>query len=554
MSQEKKRLFIYTSFFALFLCAELLVGLAYDLDGFPAVVLTFISNLILFSLIILWGISIKHRVVAKSMGRTLLAVALFLLLGLFLRFIKYNLSVKDSTASRYLWYSYYLPWCLTPPTLLLATLDIERKTNKPLNKLLYLVYAPAVILSLLVFTNDFHELAFSFGDVTTFDYSYKHEIVYYLVLVWVYGVVASCLIVLFIKCRVSSARKKIWVPLCCLALGASFIVITFATSIGKYFKQPEVIAFVYMMVIESCIIIGLIPSNANYVGYFNISKISAFIADMDLNVVYVSNDVKLPKKELMKEALKEPVIIKKNTRFSAKPIHGGYLFYYEDLSRINKINDELNEITQTLLEENYLISAENELKEKKAIVDEQNRLYDKIDNLIKPEMDKVKGILKSISPEDKDFDNKMRLACLYIAYIKRRSNLAMIMENKKGISSNELVYAIKESLDYLSFYGIKSSFVYEGETSLDNKVGGLIFEFYQDCIIRSLSSIHSCLVKLECKPNKVVIKVILDEKITYFDLDYKKKEIEESNGIMKISIKDNSTYCELEFKNTEAGK
>ena len=314
------------------------------------------------------------------------------------------------------------------------------------------------------------------------------------------------------------------------------------------------IAFVYMMVIESCIVIGLIPSNANYVGYFNVSRISAFIADMNLNVVYVSNDVKLPKKELMKEALKEPVIIKKNTRFSAKPIHGGYLFYYEDLSRINKINDELNEIKQTLLEENYLISAENELKEKKAIVDEQNRLYDKIDNLIKPEMDKVKGILKSISPDDKDFDNKMRLACLYIAYIKRRSNLAMIMENKLDISSNELVYAIKESLDYLSFYGIRSSFVYEGETSLDNKVGGLIFEFYQDCIIRSLNSIHSCLVKLECKPNKVVIKVILDEKITYFDLDYKKKEIEESNGIMKISIKDNSTYCELEFNNLEAGK
>ena len=130
----------------------------------------------------------------------------------------------------------------------------------------------------------------------------------------------------------------------------------------------------------------------------------------------------------------------------------------------------------------------------------------------------------------------------------------MIMENKLDISSNELVYAIKESLDYLSFYGIKSSFTYEGETNLDNKVGGLIFEFYQDCIIRSLNSIHSCLVKLECKPKKAVIKVILDEKITYFDLDYKKKEIEESNGTMKISIKDNSTYCELEFNNLEAGK
>ena len=48
----------------------------------------------------------------------------------------------------------------------------------------------------------------------------------------------------------------------------------------------------------------------------------------------------------------------------------------------------------------------------------------------------------------------------------------MIMENKLDISSNELVYAIKESLDYLSFYGIRSSFAYEGETSLDNKVGG----------------------------------------------------------------------------------
>lgn len=76
----------------------------------------------------------------------------------------------------------------------------------------------------------------------------------------------------------------------------------------------------------------------------------------------------------------------KDLVLKAKAITGGEVFWTEDTSVINKINDDLAEINATLAEESDLISAENRLKEQRSKIEEQNNLYKDIFNVARPHL------------------------------------------------------------------------------------------------------------------------------------------------------------------------
>ena len=102
--------------------------------------------------------------VRKDLRAYFLAVAVLILFFLVVRMIKYGLTSDADALSRYLWYAYYVPQMFIPPTILLAAFSIESKKGKPLAKAWYLLYLPAVILLLLIFTNDVHEWAFALNN------------------------------------------------------------------------------------------------------------------------------------------------------------------------------------------------------------------------------------------------------------------------------------------------------------------------------------------------------------------------------------------------------
>ena len=118
-------------------------------DLFPDfwhVLFSLLAHVILLSLVIFWGVSIIHRIIRKDLRLYLLIIAIFILFFLVVRMIKYGLTRNDDILNRYLWYSYYVSQCLIPPTLLLASLSIEKKDGKPLKKTWFLIFIPAIIL------------------------------------------------------------------------------------------------------------------------------------------------------------------------------------------------------------------------------------------------------------------------------------------------------------------------------------------------------------------------------------------------------------------------
>lgn len=488
-------------------------------DLFPDfwhVLFSLLAHVILLSLVIFWGVSIIHRIIRKDLRLYLLIIAIFILFFLIVRMIKYGLTRNDDILNRYLWYSYYVSQCLIPPTLLLASLSIEKKDGKPLKKTWFLIFIPAIILLSLIYTNDLHQLAFLF-EYHNNEFSYKHGIVFYLAIIWEILITILSLIIMIIKCQVSACRKKIWIPIFTF-LGCVFIsTICFLVNISS-FKIPELLCFSCILTIESCIDIGLIPSNINYEKYFYHSMCSAFITDENLQVIYRSKSSLSLDKEQLKAAIISPIMIDKNTKFYGTKIHGGYTFRSEDLSLINEINNGLQEAKQQTKEENNIIEAENEMKKQSAKIDEQKKLYEKVETYTKDEINKLNNILQLKTINEEDFINKMRFACVLAAYIKRRSNLIILSKKDKLMDVDELELSINESISYLSLSNIECFLDCKLKGKINSDILGIIYDFFEMCVVIDPYLQASFLVHLYQKEKNIIIKIESDLNKNYLPL------------------------------------
>ncbi len=488
-------------------------------DLFPDfwhVLFSLLAHVILLSLVIFWGVSIIHRIIRKDLRLYLLIIVIFILFFLVVRMIKYGLTRNDDILNRYLWYSYYVSQCLIPPTLLLASLSIEKKDGKPLKKTWFLIFIPAIILLSLIYTNDLHQLAFLF-EYHNNEFSYKHGIVFYLAIIWEILITIISLIIMIIKCQVSACRKKIWIPIFTF-LGCVFIsTICFLVNISS-FKIPELLCFSCIMIIESCIDIGLIPSNINYEKYFYHSMCSAFITDENLQVIYRSKSSLSLDKEQLKAAIISPIMIDKNTKFYGTKIHGGYTFRSEDLSLINEINNGLQEAKQQTKEENDIIEAENEMKKQSAKIDEQKKLYEKVETYTKDEINKLNNILQLKTINEEDFINKMRFACVLAAYIKRRSNLIILSKKDKLMDVNELELSINESISYLSLSNIDCFLDCKLKGKINSDILCIIYDFFEMCVGINPYLQASFLVHLYQKEKNIIIKIESDLNKNYLPL------------------------------------
>ncbi|MGN1099585.1 MAG: hypothetical protein ACI4S9_04520, partial [Christensenellales bacterium] len=392
-------------------------------NGGVSVFLVLSAEFIFFGILAYWTASVISRVSDKNVRTGVTATISLMALILFVRLIKYHV-FYDETTTRYLWYSYYIPQCLAPAVLLVTILGMGRKNGKPISKAWYFLYLPAVLLILLVFTNDLHEQVFSFARGLRFaNEIYRWEWGYYLILFWISSLYLAMGVLLFVKCRISWCRKKAWIPLV-LFISCIVLCITREYFDPSFIKMPEAVVFSVVIVCESLIRIGFIPSNANHGKLFYLADVSASIADKNLNVVLSSKKApEITPEQAAEAANGSKTELSEDLVLRARAIRGGEVFWTEDYSVINRINGDLAEINGTLAEEGDLIAAENKLKEQRSRIEEQNNLYKEIFTIFRPHLKKIRKCFSG-AKSDEEKESALRMAVVYGVYLKRRSNFA----------------------------------------------------------------------------------------------------------------------------------
>lgn len=469
----------------------------------PSAACFLLTNLIYIGLAMAWGFSISRRSLPRNDRRWLLLGCAMAVLWLFLRAVKYRF-FSDDTITRHLWYLYYVPQILATLFSLFAALQLGRREDAAFSRRWYLLFIPAALLVGGVLTNDLHQLVFrAVPGAATLEADYTHGWMYYLAMTWIVGLLLATGIIVYRKCRVSESRRYAWIPLCVFLGGFALCALSFANTY-TFHKMPECFCLTFAAFWESCLQVGLLPTNGHYRFFFSESTVAAQIVNGRGEPVYRAKNAPNLTPDQLEAAACESILLNADTRLQSAPVQDGRVYWLEDISKINRIQAQLAEINAQLSEENELIQAENELKRQRAQIEEQNRLMDAMLSLVQPQLLAINRLLSDKSAQS------LKHICILGAYVKRRVNLALICDKKMVVPVDELAHCIRESLTYLTQYGAVCALHQEGRGSVSSREAQTAYDFFEDCLEAALPSLSALMVRLECG-ERFSIRLMLED-------------------------------------------
>ncbi len=411
--------------------------------------------------------------------------------------------------TRHLWYLYYVPQILAPLFSLFAALQLGRREDAAFSRRWYLLFIPAALLIGGILSNDLHQMAFRFTPgAATLEADYTHGWIYYFAMTWTVSLLLTTGIVVCCKCRVSDCRQIAYVPLCVFLGGFALCALSFA-NIYTFHKMPECFCLTFAAFWESCLQVGLLPTNGHYRYFFSESTVAAQIVDGQGCPVYRAKNAPDLTAGQLDAAAREAILLNADTRLQSAPVQGRRVYWVEDISKINRIRAQLAEINARLSEKNELIQAENALKRQRAQIEEKNRLMDEMIALVQPQLLQINRLLKEETAQALNVQN-LKQVCLLGAYVKRRVNLALICDQKAVVPVDELTHCIRESLTYLTQYGAVCALHQEGKGSVSSRDAQTAYDFFEDCLEAALPSLSALMVRVECG-GRFSIRLMLED-------------------------------------------
>ena len=346
---------------SLFILAGVFRQIDYEIPPLPAAVCFMLTNLIYIGLAMAWGFSISSRILHRNVRRYLLLGCAMAVMWMFLRAVKYRFFLIDPDITRHLWYLYYVPQILAPLFSLFAALELGQREGDAICSRWLLLLIPATLLICGVLTNDLHQMVFRAAPgAATLEADYTHGWLYFLAMAWTIALLLITGTIIYRKCRVLECRNYAWVPLIVFLGGFALCALSFA-NIYSFHKMPECFCLTFAALWESCLQVGLLPTNSHYRYFFSESTIAAQIVDRQGHPIYRAKNAPALSPDQLAAAAREPILLDANTRLQSAPIQDGRVYWVEDITKINRIREQLAEINAQLSEENELIQAENAL-------------------------------------------------------------------------------------------------------------------------------------------------------------------------------------------------
>ena len=452
-----------------------------------------IRSVVHVSLLISWCASLRRRIMNVQVRRMLVAISMLMAFWLTAKIIKYEF-IADRTfwLGRYIWYSYYIPMIMIP---LLGVFIIDHM-GKPegyrnprwMNKL----YIPAFAILIGIFTNDLHQLAFDFPQgIELFDYIYGYGPVYFAAMAWFVLLGIYFVVMVLKKSRVPGSKGMQRLPV--LIMGGAVLFWTlYCLGFLREVDLTVVDCLIISLLLESAIQSGLIPSNTNYHVLFRASTVAAQIVNQDNQLCFASLSAMPLTQDEMRRIEAQPVKLG-NTILQAKPVKGGYVLWQDDVTEIDALMAQLRDVQQQLGRGNELLQAELKLKEQRAQIEEKNRVYDRIERDVEPQLKKMEQLLTR--GEDLPRDRKsLAVLCVIGSYLKRRSNLVLLGEERKTVSTREIEYCIRESLDNLQLASVSTMLDArcDGELRIESVIAA--YDFYERLVERLLDQLTAVIV------------------------------------------------------------
>lgn len=474
--------------------------------------LSLLRSVIYISLMTVWGVSVRSRIIQPQTRRYLSVTSALIVFWLVIRTVKYLL-VSGITAQRYLWYLYYLPMLFIPLTAVFVALSLGKSENFRLPSFVRLLYIPSVLLLLLVLTNDLHQFVFSFPEGSAFsDLDYSYSPGFYAVTLWELLCSGAAFVIMIIKCRIPKSKAFLWLPTVPLFLILLYGVLYVSNVHFLWLIAGDITVSMSLLIVaafESCIACGLIQSNTGYEELFSVSSISAQITDDNFDIRLSSASAGSVPQDVLKKASVSPVRLDGGTLLKGNKLHKGYVFWQEDIFELEKVINELEITQEELKDTGDVLKAESEQRVRRLRLEEENRLYDLVEKQTACQVALLREMLSKLKSANNIAEAKHILGKIVIigTYIKRKSNLIFVERQKNTISAGELRLCLGESAANLKLCGAECKTVLNLDGQLFAKTANIIYDLFEAVIEKSIDNLSLLLLYAEEKEEKVFVNI-----------------------------------------------
>ena len=448
-----------------------------------------------------WCYSLWIRIVQTQVRRYLLAISALMVLWILLRSIKF--SIENTDAERWLWYFYYFPMLFIPMLSVFVSRSLGKGEDFRLPRWTKLLYFPTLLLLLLVLTNDLHQQVFSFPSGVLSDRAYRYEGGYFFVLGWEALCAGFAFLSMVKNCRIPRSRRIRWLPLVPLALSLAY-----AYAYVKKVHWVWVLAgdmtvsqcLIFASILECCIQCGLIQSNLGYDELFEATSLPVQITDPAFCSQYVSVAMQgaLPQSEL-RQMQQDTVHLGDDTLLKRHKLRRGWVFWKEDISALNQIRKELELTRDELRDTGDVLAAEKAQHARWLKLTEENRLYDMMEAQTARQIAMLRNLLAELQKTEDSNRARHLLGQVIIigTYIKRRSNLIFVGEQRGAISVQELLLCLNESSENISVYGADCKAIVKGEGQLTVEQATQVYDLFEAVVETELESLRALLISIE---------------------------------------------------------
>ena len=406
-----------------------------------------LSALLIVVAILLWKGTVSHRMIRRDVRRGVIVMSWLMVGWLLLRLLKYQL-LSEGTLCRLCWYGYYLFQLALPVALLYLAEILDREEGEK----------RLALSVLLVMTNDFHQMVFRFTPGGNWVSDYHYGPGYWIIMAFSLLFLISALWNLLRKGRRSPGRRGSILPLLFCA-GLLVYLAAYIKRIPLAWESDLTVNICILSVLffEAVLHGGLIPVNIQYQRLFASAPIRLTLLDENGRTVLSSPGVRPISHSVwqrLRTDMHQPLLRDRDTLFHAVPVRSGMAVWQEDLSQINRLRREIQDVQARLEAANTLLRDEGEVKKRLLTAEANRALFEQLDRDMERRVTSLAHLIEML-PEAEHPRTLTAYITLCLCHIKRRCNLFFLARQGESLPGEELGMYLDELAELARYGGLK---------------------------------------------------------------------------------------------------
>ena len=379
----------------------------------------------------------------------------------------------------YTWYLLYIPLLFIPTMWFITNNQIYIK-NKTYKKVMAIIsISISLLLFLLVLTNNFHQLVFIFPDYVTGNHvgDYKYNIGYFVIYAFIFVEILTTIVMFYVFSLKKTTIKQKILPSIVILLVIVYSILYMATDIfiPYLFDMTLVYTILGTILVYVSLKCGLVKNSGAYFEFFETCNVPLAIVNEKQYIEY-------------QNAQYEKQKTNGNMLLQKQKLNSGTLLVLDDVEKLKSLQKELKTENEKLEYINKILEDKKEILQKEKQIKQHALLLDKVEKQIKNKKNVLEELLNNL-PETITTENKKQTKETLneiksiVGYLKRKTSLILLSEQKQKITKDELKLLFNESFNDLKWLNINAGIGLD-ECFIPVSMAGKFYDIYNELLTK----------------------------------------------------------------------